>query len=1750
MADFDPTSIGAVPVAAKDFDPASIGAVPVEKSFDPTSLGAVPVDSTPAEKASPDSSTPDSRQKAKERAAQFRDYLGVAPDSILGATPESVPALDVAGAAREGIAAQGASNINPGRISDAPLVAFLSDKTGDKQEDRDFLNEEASKPVISLPTPAGNEPAAIIARTIANGVSAFTTPQNIQLAASLGPAAGGPLAKAVATGFSADMLHSGLTEIGEGINDPTTEGKIEKITSGILSTALGAGAGGHGLGRENVLPEGTKREPGLSQEEVDRAVTQNQLRALGPEPVPLTKETQPALPEVLDGLHLARERWVAQLRRSSPGESDQIQSHIDDIDAQLLRVDRVAAAESAARVAQRGESPPPAEGEVPSTETGDPPVEPITDPALHQAAEASAQSIADAVTKGQPDTVREAAYDAAIDNARSSLKNGKSPSASFMRKAAQEAAGKAAQRQAKSLNAENDAGTTKLEATPSGEASPAEEAAKADTIKEVRDTVSELPENLRKTAQAFLENPDLSRQELADKLGVSRTTVADHLKAMQEHFEAIREGGISLGPGAASALEKIKNELEPTGLKKATVDVERLSRGADPLPTPERQHEEGVIRDAEDTVHEDPTLAPSLVSRIVDKGDTAITEKDAGVLLVERRRVMNERAAWEDRLGREEDVDEARRKLSEIETQLDRLDRAQRAAGTTWGRLGHMYQRMIRDDYTLESLERKERAVKGRPLTEDERATIKTQADKIEALQKDLDEKQKALSDAGLDQDVQHFYEATINELGKSYLDKPEGEKIDKRITAIAKKLVEGLNNQADAALTRIRARRAEGRLNALAVEDFVDYTIYGAAKIASKGLDFAKWSAEMVTDLGDLTKNELKKIWKASNTKIDQLGAKNGADSERVTKAVKTGGGPSVVEAKAAAKADATAGDPLSHKVVYGYVEALIKSGVHGVDALMKAAHKGLKESFPELTERDVRRAFSEYGKVKFPSKDAVKVELAETRRITQLQESIDRLNEGLDALHTGLQREKATQQVREKTKELNELLKKRAGPATPKALASRDQAKQTALRNAIADLDKQLKTGEKPIKGTPAPDSTATEQLRAERDAMKAKLDEIENASNPPKTAAEKQVEQLSKIREKLSDTLSGKRPPDAPKDWNPLSAAAEDIKAEITAMHELAAQLKREAKPPTDSGAAAEKAKIKALEKAIKDYEDRTAKGDFTGKGQKLGPDSATVAGLKAIRDARRDAYEAARDAGKPVRTPEQIYNERRLKQVEKRTTELEAKTAAGDFTKPTKPVPPAKLKETVEAEVKLKRAQLEFNAGVEKQRLANRTPSQKFWDHFVGVERAMKLSSDVVLGKLTVAAALREAVLTPAEELVGGAISKALPGLAARAPREGGFNLDAEIKAKQEAFTSGMRDAWDNLRMRQSQLDILHGKEKNVAPSWYEYFGFLHGALKSPVKRAEFARSLEKRMKAEKLAGGDLNDVETMGRLSQEAYADGQRAIFMQDNVLSSAFNTGLRSVEMSRKYPNLGPAVSRIGRFLLPIVKVPTNIFGEVATGVHGTATGALRAGKAYYDGIESLPKEQGDAIMRQLKKGLIGNALLLTGYLGYKGIGGFYQPREQREESDVQPDHYRVGKANLPGFVGHSTAAMLLNLGASFRRAELQGKSGTSAAGRGLIKQLPFVPVATNAVEALESDGALHKFVQQMAINSTVPALVSHVAKVADTPGTFPGNAFEPATRRFPTNDVEAIKATLPGLRSQVPDHRKNLRSGKSSRRR
>jgi hypothetical protein len=207
----------------------------------------------------------------------------------------------------------------------------------------------------------------------------------------------------------------------------------------------------------------------------------------------------------------------------------------------------------------------------------------------------------------------------------------------------------------------------------------------------------------------------------------------------------------------------------------------------------------------------------------------------------------------------------------------------------------------------------------------------------------------------------------------------------------------------------------------------------------------------------------------------------------------------------------DAEAGLDLTHRTVYELAKAHILQGTHGEAAVMSAVHKDLQPFFPETTERDVRRAFSEYGQAKFPSQQADKVELRELRVLVRLQESIDRLTQrqAKAPKRTGLQRDKATKKIRDKQRELNARMKEfeATHPSTsPDRLANVNEARMTRLKNQIADLNEELKTGKKPVKGETVKPTADVIKKTKERDALKDKLRQIEEAKNPPPTPEEK--------------------------------------------------------------------------------------------------------------------------------------------------------------------------------------------------------------------------------------------------------------------------------------------------------------------------------------------------------------------------------------------------------------------------------------------------------------------------------------------------------------------------------------------------------------------------------------------------------------------------------------------------------------------
>ena len=576
-----------------------------------------------------------------------------------------------------------------------------------------------------------------------------------------------------------------------------------------------------------------------------------------------------------------------------------------------------------------------------------------------------------------------------------------------------------------------------------------------------------------------------------------------------------------------------------TGLKKAVVKEERLARGLEDIPVQERQSEEERVQRAVDRVSADPSVAPSIISRIVDAKQPNISVDDAAALLVERNRLMNDRGTWDNVLDDESkspaERNYAKERLDQIEKEMERLDRAQRATGSEWGRLGRIYQRMIKEDYSLEAMERKERRNLGRPLEKSEREAIKKEADSIKETVDKLDKAREELSNAQEKDEVRDAYWKTIKELEAELATRP---KIEPQIQRIIDRIGARIKTEADAARERIEKRKKEnaGRLftgvDVTKIADIADWAIIGADYIRLGATDIAKFTSVIVKNYGEQIRPFIKQIFDASQKRYDNItDSEAGVKSEVVKEKQKPQQQTSISEIKATGKAEKVANpflpnletlqDPLTHKLVYELARQHILEGVKGEDNVMKAVHNDIKDVYPDATERDVRRAFSEYAKVKFPSTAVDRVALAEIRTLTRLQESIDRLEEGLPALRTGLQRNKATQEIREKQKKLNELLKKVKLPPTAEELASRDAAKQTALRNRIADLEKQLRTGEK-VKRTPAePDSQATEDLRLEKNALEQLLKEVEGKEKPQKTPEERYNENRQKaIRKKIAE------------------------------------------------------------------------------------------------------------------------------------------------------------------------------------------------------------------------------------------------------------------------------------------------------------------------------------------------------------------------------------------------------------------------------------------------------------------------------------------------------------------------------------------------------------------------------------------------------------------------------------------------------
>ena len=779
---------------------------------------------------------------------------------------------------------------------------------------------------------------------------------------------------------------------------------------------------------------------------------------------------------------------------------------------------------------------------------------------------------------------------------------------------------------------------------------------------------------------------------------------------------------------------------------------------------------------------------------------------------------------------------------------------------------------------------------------------------------------------------------------------------------------------------------------------------------------------------------------------------------------------------------------DPKLLNILGKLAKNRIESGLTRIEDVVDDIHGALTTIGYDVNKRDVRDAISGYGKTIEMSKDAVDVALREARRQCKLISALEDAESANLPARSGLQRDSASERVRELQKQVKQAMRESGIDArksqTPEAQwkTALDSVK-TRMRNQIDDLTKQIATGEREAKRTGIVYDEEAKILRDQRDALRETYKQTTGDTGKREMSAEQRINMAQK-----------------------------------------------------------------AMEKQIAEYERRIKENDITPEQRRTGrPEPREVAVLRDRLDAMRETYRQLKEAAEPKKTPEQMALDRFKSYTKKRITDMEGRLKAGDFSKE----PPKKTildPEANELKIKSEKLRNQVDEEIAKQEYNNRSTPEKALHVFSKWRRAALLSGIQVFGKLGAAAMSRMGV-TPIEELTGGVLSK-VPGISSiadRAPFEGKPSLSAEVKALSQVWQKAtLDDVWSELKNGKISLDYLYGDESGrgkMPPSALDFIGNLHGAVKVLPKRAEFFRRLEIGTQWAQDHNLDINDPKVQSAVAAGSYQESLRAIFMQDNVVATTWSIAMNYLH-SRGVG--GQALEAAGRTMFPIVKVPTNIIAETLQyNPANLAYQTVRLIQTLFDenrmgksAMDNLTMHDMDNIMRGLKKGTVGLALLGIGYSLRDQIKGYYGANAKDKK---KLGTMTIAGVEIPAFLQESPAFATLQMGATMGHVwdhyQVKGQAGGFVAGAGfatygVAQRLPFLDTPARMAEQTRTPEALGVFAGSLASSIAVPAAVQQVAKWTDREGN---EAADAGHARKPTTATEAVEMGIPGLREDVP---------------
>lgn len=1210
--------------------------------------------------------------------------------------------------------------------------------------------------------------------------------------------------------------------------------------------------------------------------------------------------------------------------------------------------------------------------------------------------------------------------------------------------------------------------------------------------------------------------------------------VTEHLKDIWGKMHEFR--------GDPTALEKAigGTSSDALGIKNDSVEVQRKALG---LPPSEPRHgmtdEEG-LQQATNILSKNKEAGAALVDKLESRPH-AIEGVEDVLLTHEIRRTADARTAakgvYDEALtgGDVDAIKSAKNELDKRQLAYERTMNVADAVGTKSSDSLRMRKMMLKEDYSPEELLRQaKRSNGGRPLSDEQKAQIEGLAEKYKQT---LDEAEKRAAAAEQGR-AEAEADLAIHKLTSKVAWEKKGPPSAPRAG-----ILQSLIDRGSAAEARLIAKQRSGitRSSPLGLEDIGDYAQVVSGYIARGLKTGAELTSELVKKFGEGIRPHLPEIIKRGieeHTKEFKAMAATGRDLK--------GERTSTVDAMRGRIAE---GDPIGDlgHYVNKIAEQHIREGVKGREALLDAVHNSLKEIKPDITREEARDALSGYGKFKQLNPDPIKTELRDTKGQLQQVAKLQDMQQGSAPKKTGVERRVPSDEERRLIKQVEEAKKKGGYAVTDpaKQLKSSLDAIKTRLKNQINDLDFQISTGKKIIheKGAVPHDPEAV-KLVAERDALRAKYDSIfkkpELTDEQRLAIADKHIEsEMNKIGHQLRTGelfTKGAKP-------GVSSPALEAKRARLAALKEEREYARHILQPKADP-LTAQEVRMRALDAQIAGVEKQIKGGAVFDKTKTPTESTPEIAARKEKLAALKEERKNLRESIQPTDHEAIALQHYKAHLANRHATNLEtlARQTAGDFTKAPKSASQVKLDAAAEAaKADVERQKKLIDSNRKKYEDAQRTWYEKGIDFIPKAGRLAVLSYPTVFTKLAAAAAarvghsvMREGVISGLRQIPG------LRGIAEKAPRFGsGFQLNAEVKAHTDGMMRAIRASGKYLKNKESDEAALYGGEK-PDPEWTSYLGRLHGALKTPASMSEFERSYYKRSMRD--AGHGLNPDDPAIRLqnSVAAYKDANRAIFMQDNKLAGvvkAVTTFLRRPAKGNAQPSLGGRIAAAAVDTeLPITKVPANILSEVLENIHGPYTGAAKAVAAHLNGLDKLTPEASDEIMRQISNGLIGNALLLAGWYGYKNIGPTYQSGEKPRLKTLKDGDAMVGGVTIPKNLLHNPFFEAAQVGATAHHlvAPLDSKQpddpsvGLSAAKSvlGLIEETPVVREMTDVSKMIERP---EKAIPEHIAGRLVPGIVQTLARQMDK------NSMGDVTQRKGRNFGEMLESGIPGLREQVP---------------